>query len=129
MNQPDADRYIVSGVREVHVQGQRWVDRTGVIQVLAPPFLDLNFQLVFTLPAPVAKKAAAITLKVAVNDEPFGTFTYAEAGTYEIKQAVAAKSLPWDRNTNISLEIEPLSDADWKPFELGLLIKSIGFQP
>jgi len=129
MNQPDADRYIVSGIREVRVQGQRWAGRKGVIQVLAPPFLDLNFQLAFTLPAPVAEKAGAITLKVAVNDEPFGTFTYTEAGPYEIKQAVAAKSLPWDRNTNISLEIEPSSDADWKPFEFGLLIKSIGFQP
>ena len=129
MARPDAERYIVSGIREVHVQGQRWVDRKGVIQVLAPPFLDLNFQLEFTLPEPVANKAGEVTLKVAVNDEPFGAFTYTEAGTYEIKKPVAARSLPWDRNTEISLEIEPSRDANWKPFELGFLIKSAGFRP
>ena len=112
MNQPDADRYIVSGVREVHVQGQRWVDRKGVIQVLAPPFLDLHFHLAFTLPPAVANKAGVITLRIAVNDELFGAFTYTEAGTYEIKKPVAAESLPWDRNTEISLEIEPLQERE-----------------
>ena len=129
MNQPDADRYIVSGVREVHVQGQRWVDRKGVIQVLAPPFLDLHFHLAFTLPPAVANKAGVITLRIAVNDELFGAFTYTEAGTYEIKKPVAAESLPWDRNTEISLEIEPSRNANWESFELGFLIKNVGFRP
>lgn len=108
MDRPDAERYIVSGIREVHVQGERWVGR---------------------LPEPVANKAGEVTLKVAANDEPFGAFTYTEAGTYEIKKPVAARSLPWDRNTEISLEIEPSRDANWKPFELGFLIKSVGFRP
>ena len=129
MSQPDADRYIVSCIREVHVQGQRWADRKGVVQVLAPPFLDLNFQLEFTLPEPVAKKAGGVTLKVAVNDQPFGAFTYTEAGAYKIKKPVAAGSLPWDRNTEISLDIEPSRDSNWKPLELGFLIKSVGFRP
>ena len=129
MSGPDADRYIVSGIREVHVQGQRWVDRKGVVQVLAPPFLDLNFQLEFTLPEPVAKKAGGVTLKVAVNGEPFGAFTYAEAGAYEIKKPFAAGTLPWDRNTEISLEIEPTRESNWEPLELGFLIKSVGFRP
>ena len=129
MNQPDADRYIVSGIREVHVEGQRWVDRKGIVQVLAPPFLELNFQMAFTLPPAVANKADGITLKIAVNDEPFGTFNYTEAGTYEIKKPVAAESLPWDRNTEISLEIEPSGNTNWEPFELGFLIKSVGFRP
>ena len=129
MSQADVDRYILSGIREVHVEGQRWVDRKGVVRVLAPPFLDLNFRLEFTLPGPVVMKAGEVTVKVAVNDEPFGTFTYTEAGDYEIQEPVAARSLPWDRNTEISLEIEPSSNSNWRPFELGFLIKSVGFRP
>ena len=129
MSRPDADRYIVSGIREVHVQGQRWVDRKGIVQVLAPPFFHLNLQLEFTLPEAVAKKAGEVTLKVALNDEAFGTFTYTESGDYEINKPVAADSLPWDRNTEISLEIEPSRDTNWEPFELGFLLESAGFRP
>ena len=66
---------------------------------------------------------------MALNDEAFGTFTYTESGDYEINKPVPSGSLSWDRNTEISLEIDPSRDTNWGPFELGLLIKSVGFRP
>ncbi len=128
MRWPDVERYLVSGVWEVHSDTKRWVEKRGVFRVLVPPYYPLKFHLDFELTAGLVEKAGEVRLNIDVNGERFGTFTYDEPGRHRLEQAVKDGSFPWESDSEISIEVVPGRELPWKDFELGVLVTSLGFR-
>ncbi len=128
MRRPDIERYLVSGVWEVHSETKRWVEKRGVFRILVPPYYPLKFHMDFELAAELVEKAGEVRLNIDVNGERFGTFSYDTPGRHRLEQAVKEGSLPWETDSEIAIEIIPAREHRWKDFELGFLVTSLGFR-
>lgn len=127
MDQPGAARYVVSGIRDLGSERGAWLEGRGVVEVLVPPYFDMTFRLQLTLPDSVVRKAGEVTVAVSLNGEAFTSETFDKPGWHVIEKPIKAGSLPWDRNTEIAVTIEPARQSNWAPGKLGFHITSVGF--
>ena len=125
MNQPEADAYIVGGMREKSEGPWRWALDRPVLRFYVPEAARLNFQMDLTFPEKEFHQTGPVTLTLALNGQVFDRVRVDKPGSERYSHRVPAHLL---RANSINVvAITPDKTAGRPDERLGFVMFSAGF--
>ena len=128
MNQPDAERYLVSGVYGLEAAAWRWAGRQAVIRVHLRGTENLRYIMKFAVVREVVERRGPVRLTVLFNQKPWKSWLYERDGTYEIDEPAPASLLKPEADNEVTIETDKTLPSDGKGPELGFILVHAGFR-
>ncbi|MBI3693476.1 MAG: hypothetical protein HY238_01360 [Acidobacteria bacterium] len=129
MNQPDAERYFVSGVYGLEAATWRWCGRQAVLRVRLKGTEDLRYVMKFAVVREVIARRGPMNLRVLFNDKPWKSWHYEKDGIYEVEEPAPANLLKPEADNLVTIETDKTLPSDGKGPELGFILVHAGFRP
>ena len=125
MGQPDADQYIVQGMRPFSEGPWRWTHDRPVLRFELPEVGRVRFMMEISFPENTFHRTGPITLTLALNGAVFDRVRYDRPGHQRYDRAVPAGLL--HPNAVNLVAITPDKTATMGTEKLGFVLTSAGF--
>ena len=127
MSQPDADRYIVQGMRPKSEGPWRWAHDHPVLRFYVPEVGRVNFQMDFSLPESNFHQTGPVTMTLAINGRFFDRVRFDKPGQQQYTHSVPVELIhPNDVNL-VAITPDKTSGPPQSGERLGFVLTSAGF--
>jgi hypothetical protein len=129
MNQPDAEKYFISGIYGLESNAWRWAGPTAVLRFHLTETESLAYVMKFAVPRELTAQIVPVHLRILINGQRWQDLSYDQQGIYDLeKPAPAAILKPQSDNlVTIAIERPPVSDS--RAPEPKFILVQVGFQP
>lgn len=127
MSQPDADAYIVGGMREKSEGAWRWTHERPVLRFYLPNVGRLRFQMDFTLPENTFQETGPVTLTLALNGEVFDRLRCEKPGQQRYEHGVPPEMVRANAVNQLAITADKTAGRAAPGERLGFVLASAGF--
>jgi len=124
MNQPEADTYIVGGMRAKSEGPWRWALDRPMLRFYVPEAARLKFQMDLTFPEKEFHETGPVTLTLALNGQVFDRVKVDKAGSERYSNSVPGELLRANAVNVVAITPDKIAGGDER---LGFVMFSAGF--
>ena len=129
MNQPDAEKYFVSGIYTLEANAWRWAGRRAELRLHLNRTDNLKYVMKFAVPQAVIARNGPVWLEIFLNSQKWERLRYEKDGVYEFEKPAPAQMLKPQADNIVAIEIDKPLPAGSRGPELGFILVHAGFQP
>jgi len=127
MSQPDADTYIVEGMRAKSEGPWRWAHDHPVLRFYLPEVGRVNFQMDFSFPDNTFQQTGPVIMTFSINGKLFDRVRYDKPGQQKYSHAVPADVLRPNAVNLVALTPDKTAGRPEGGERLGFVLTSAGF--
>lgn len=128
MNDPTAATYIVRDISDTSEgDGWRWTYKRPELRFFLVKTEGLNFEMDFAFPERIFRETGPVTLRFAINGEPFDQVRYTTGGHQHYRKAVPASLLRAGQANTVTIEQDRLWTSKTDGAVLGFVLSRAGF--
>lgn len=127
MSQPDADTYIVQGMREKSEGPWRWAHDRPVLRFYLPEVGRVNFQMDFSLPENNFHQTGPVTMTLAINGRFFDRAIFNKPGQQQYSHSVPVELLHPNAVNLVAIAPDKTAGQQEGGERLGFVLTSAGF--